>query len=42
MNKEKKYLMQIDNYNNKIENGKAEISKLQKNITLMKKDIKTI
>lgn len=37
MNKEKKYLMQIDNYNKKIDNTKTEITKLQKSINLLKK-----
>lgn len=37
MNKEKKYLMQIDNYNKKIDNAKNEIAKSQKSITLLKK-----
>lgn len=29
--------MQIDNYNKKIETSKAEVAKLQKSITLLKK-----
>ena len=34
--------MQIENYNKKIENTKAEITKIQKNISLLKKDNKNI
>lgn len=34
--------MQIDNYNKKIDTGKSEITKTQKSITLLKKEIKSI
>lgn len=40
--KEKKYFMQIENYNKKIEVGKNEVARLQKSTTLLKKDLKTL
>lgn len=40
--KEKKYFMQIENYNKKIEGLKAEVAKSHKNAQLIKKEIKVI
>lgn len=40
--KEKKYFMQIENYNKKIEALKAEVAKVQKNVLILKKEIKVL
>lgn len=40
--KEKKYFMQIENYNKKIEGLKAEVAKTTKGLQLIKKDNKVI
>ena len=40
--KEKRYFMQIENYNKKIESSKADTAKFQKSILLLKKEIKTV
>lgn len=40
--KEKKYFMQIENYNKKIEALKGDIAKSQKNIAILKKDSKVL
>lgn len=40
--KEKKYFMQIENYNKKIEALKAEVAKVQKNALILKKEIKVL
>jgi peptidoglycan hydrolase CwlO-like protein len=40
--KEKKYFMQIENYNKKIEGLKGEAAKTQKNMQLLKKEIKVV
>lgn len=40
--KEKKYFMQIQNYNKKIQTLKGETSKISKNVLILKKQIKTL
>lgn len=40
--KEKKYFMQIQNYNKKIQTLKGDTSKVSKNILILKKQIKTM
>ena len=40
--KEKKYFMQIENYNKKIEALKADVGKVQKNVLILKKEIKVL
>lgn len=40
--KEKKYFMQIENYNKKIEGLKVEVAKVQKNVLILKKESKVL